>query len=184
MTRQRILSLETIADINQEIVRCGYHPNYLTYIDQTRDIPDEFVFDYEYFQVTTTTVTSSGSSVSTTTSRSLTSENLSPDSLEPTGPINPDGLGPAGPLLPGCSGPDDLGPDSLGPDSLIPDSSNPDDLGPLTPSGPGGPGGPGCPLSPGSPIDGLPIICSSTWQVRTFDASYVRIHIYLFIYCV
>lgn len=163
MTRERILRPETIYDINQELLRCGYNPSYLTYIDQTRDIPDEFVFDYEYFQITSTTVTSSSSTVSTTTSRSLSSGPIGPESPSIAICTSPPDLGP-GPVVPSCSGPRDLG------------------VGPVVPSCPLSPGGP---LNLPSPITGLPTICSSTWQVRTLETSHVRIHKYytcVFIY--
>lgn len=50
MTRDRILSANTIADINQEILRSGYNPKYLVNIDQTRIIEDAYSFDSSYFQ--------------------------------------------------------------------------------------------------------------------------------------
>lgn len=91
MTRDRILSADTINDINQELCRCGYNPRYLSNIDQTRLIEDAYSFDSSYFQYdystssssSSVTVESSGISVDGTTvttsssSYSMTTESSS-----------------------------------------------------------------------------------------------------------
>lgn len=72
MTRNRVLTADDIAEINQELCRIGYNPNYLISIDQTRDISDAFEFTYEYYEIESVTVTSSSSSTVSITESSST----------------------------------------------------------------------------------------------------------------
>lgn len=51
LSRSRTLSVDTIADINQELCRCGYNPRFLNTIDHTRTIDDVYKFDRTYFQL-------------------------------------------------------------------------------------------------------------------------------------
>lgn len=60
-TRERVVPQDILDMINQDILRCGYNPSYLSSIDQTRDILDKFTFDSTYFEYTSTTVTTSSS---------------------------------------------------------------------------------------------------------------------------
>lgn len=64
-TRQANPSQETLKCITQELLRCGYNPNYLVNIDQSRPIDDVFTFDKSYYESQTTTISTTRSIVST-----------------------------------------------------------------------------------------------------------------------
>lgn len=55
LTRKRIIPLDVIDSINQEMCRCGYSAKYITSIDQSFDITDPFTFENSYFQFSYTT---------------------------------------------------------------------------------------------------------------------------------
>ncbi|KAE9538052.1 hypothetical protein AGLY_006024 [Aphis glycines] len=61
-TRDRIPSQSILANINQEILRCGYNPNKLVKIDQTVEIDAGYTFDRSFFESTTSCWSSSSSS--------------------------------------------------------------------------------------------------------------------------
>ncbi|EPZ62488.1 hypothetical protein H477_5347 [[Clostridium] sordellii ATCC 9714] len=67
-TRDRIPSQKTMNNINQELLRAGYNPNYLIKIDQTTEIDVEYVFETSYYESTTSCWSSSSSSYSVKTS--------------------------------------------------------------------------------------------------------------------
>ncbi|XP_026815785.1 uncharacterized protein LOC113555557 [Rhopalosiphum maidis] len=75
-TRDRIPSQKTMNNINQELLRAGYNPNYLIKIDQSSEIDVEYVFETSYYESTTSCWSSSSSSYSSTSS-SYSSSSLS-----------------------------------------------------------------------------------------------------------
>jgi len=69
-TRDRIPSQKTMNNINQELLRAGYNPNYLIKIDQSSEIDVEYVFETSYYESTTSCWSSSSSSFSSSSSSS------------------------------------------------------------------------------------------------------------------